>query len=179
MMIHDIDLILTLMNAPIESVDAVGAPVLSEHEDIANARVRFANGCVATITASRVSTKAERKMRIFQPDCYIGIDFLERTVRTVEKGKAKAGSEYPEISIERRSYEEVDALEQEIAAFVSAAANGTPPLVSGEDGLKALEGAIMITRSLREHWDRIGRESGVAPPPGGAGGARPRKDAVV
>jgi hypothetical protein len=73
----------------------------------------------------------------------------------------------------------VDALEQEIAAFVSAAANGTPPLVSGEDGLKALEGAIMITRSLREHWDRIGRESGVAPPPGGAGGARPRKDAVV
>jgi predicted dehydrogenase len=90
MMIHDIDLILTLVNAGIDWVDAVGAPVLSESEDIANARVRFTNGCVATITASRVSMKAERKMRIFQPDCYIGIDFLERSVRVVEKTPSPA-----------------------------------------------------------------------------------------
>ncbi len=172
MMIHDIDLILTLVNAPIESVDAVGAPVLSESEDIANARVRFANGCVATITASRVSMKAERKMRIFQPDCYIGVDFLERTVKVVEKGEAKPGSDYPDILVENRTYDEVDALKQEIAAFVSAVAQGTPPLVSGEDGLKALEAAIMITASLREHWQRMARggpsgpESGLPRPKG-------------
>ncbi|MFQ6018905.1 MAG: Gfo/Idh/MocA family protein [Kiloniellaceae bacterium] len=172
MMIHDIDLILTLAGASIESVDAVGAPVLSDVEDIANARVRFANGAVATITASRVSTKAERKLRVFQPDCYISIDFLDRTVRVVEKGKAKAGSDYPELSIETRSYQEVDALAAEIAAFVSAVANGTPPLVGGEDGLKALEAALMITRSLRAHWDRIGH--GV---PAGAAGTGPSPSA--
>lgn len=174
MMIHDIDLILTLVNAPIESVDAVGAPVLSESEDIANARVRFANGCVATITASRVSMKAERKMRIFQPDCYIGVDFLERTVKVVEKGEAKPGSDYPDINVENRTYDEVDALKQEIAAFVSAVANGTPPLVSGEDGLKALEAAIMITASLREHWQRMVRGG-----PSGPASGLPRPKGAV
>lgn len=156
MMIHDIDLILTLVEAGIDWVDAVGAPVLSDSEDIANARVRFANGSVATITASRVSIKAERKMRIFQPDCYIGIDFLERSVRVVEKGDVEPGSPYPGIRMDRRTYEEVDALEREIAAFAAAVADGTPPLVGGEDGLKALEAAIMITGSLRAHWDRLG-----------------------
>jgi predicted dehydrogenase len=154
-MIHDIDLILSLVNAPVESVDAVGAPVLSASEDIANARVRFANGCVATITASRVSTKAERKMRIFEPDSYIGIDFLNRTVTIVRKGKAVPGAEFPEIIAETHSYEEVDALECEISAFVESVRTGAPPLVTGEDGLKALEAAISITDSLRRNRERL------------------------
>ena len=154
-MIHDIDLILSLVNAPVESVDAVGAPVLSASEDIANARVRFANGCVATITASRVSTKAERKMRIFEPDSYIGIDFLNRTVTIVRKGKAVPGAEFPEIIAETQSYEEVDALEYEISAFVDSVRTGAPPLVTGEDGLKALEAAITITDSLRRNRERL------------------------
>ena len=154
-MIHDIDLILSLVNAPVESVDAVGAPILSASEDIANARVRFANGCVATITASRVSTKAERKMRIFEPDSYIGIDFLNRTVTIVRKGKAVPGAELPEIIAATQSYEEVDALEYEISAFVDSVRTGAPPLVTGEDGLKALEAAITITDSLRRNRERL------------------------
>ncbi len=175
MMIHDIDLILSLVDAPIESVDAIGAPVLSDFEDIANARLRFANGWVATITASRVSTKSERKMRIFQPDCYIGIDFIERTVKAVRREHAEAGADFPEIKIDTQTYEEVDALQQEISAFASAVAEGTPPLVSGEDGLKALEAAIMITCSLRENWERVRHEIGTVAHSGGADTGGPRR----
>ena len=155
LMIHDIDLILSLVNAPVESVDAVGAPILSASEDIANARVRFANGCVATITASRVSTKAERKMRIFQPDSYIGIDFLNRTVTVVRKGGSLPGADFPEIVAETQSYEEADELAREIAAFVESVRTGSKPLVTGEDGLKALEAAITITESLRKNRERL------------------------
>lgn len=154
-MIHDIDLILSLVNAPVESVDAVGTPVLSPSEDIANARVRFANGCVASITASRVSTKAERKMRIFQPDSYIGIDFMNRTVTLVRKAGTAAGADFAEILAETQSYDEVDELAREIAAFAHSVRTGTPPLVSGEDGLKALEAAITITESLRQNRERL------------------------
>lgn len=175
MMIHDIDLILSLVDAPIESVDAIGAPVLSDFEDIANARLRFANGCVATITASRVSTKAERKMRIFQPDCYIGVDFLERTVKAVRREHAKPGSDFPEITIDTQAYGEVDALGQEIAAFAAAVAEGKPPLVSGEDGLKALEAALIITKSLRESWERVRHEAETPVQPEGADTGGPRR----
>ena len=153
LMVHDLDLILTLVNAPLVSVDAAGAPVISETEDIANARLKFANGCVATITASRISLKTERKMRIFQGDAYFTIDFDAGRVRTIRKGSS--GRELmpgvPDVDIKEEVYEEGDALEREINAFLTSVIEGTPPLVSGEDGLRALEAALRVNDSLHAH----------------------------
>nr|MDA8253105.1 Gfo/Idh/MocA family oxidoreductase [Rhodospirillales bacterium] len=94
LMIHDLDLVLALVDSPIESVDAVGAPVASQHEDIANARVRFANGCVATITASRISLKTERKMRLFSQEGYMSVDFTARKLMMIgrERGLPLPGT---------------------------------------------------------------------------------------
>ena len=165
LMIHDIDLILTFVRAPIESVEAIGIPVLSPSEDVVNTRVRFRNGCFAAMTASRVSFKAERKMRIFQPDSYIGIDFLERTLRNVYKKAPASGAGRPEIAIENQTYDESDAIFEEDKAFVAAIANGTAPLVSGADGLRALEAATLIMRSLQENLERFAKARGAASSP--------------
>jgi len=149
LMIHDLDFILSLVQAPIVSIDAAGAPVFSDSEDIANARVKFANGCIANITASRISLKTERQMRIFQPDAYIAIDFDKRKTRIVEKKSAGPIGGFSDVDMEEESYEEVDELEREVEAFIAAVLDGTPPAVSGEDGRRALEAALTVTDSLR------------------------------
>jgi predicted dehydrogenase len=162
LMIHDIDLILTFVQAPIESVDAIGIPVISDSEDVVNTRVRFKNGCFATMTASRVSFKKERNMRIFQPEAYTKIDFLERSLRNVYKKDGPGIAGLPNVAIENETYEEADSLYEEDKAFIAAVANGTPPLVSGEDGLRALEAAKLIMRSLQENMDRFAAARGLA-----------------
>lgn len=160
LMIHDIDLILAFVKSPAESVDAVGAPVLTAVEDIANTRIRFANGCVANITASRISGKNERKMRIFQPDHYISIDFLTRKVVVARKGEGELFPGVPNFHIDEQVYEETDSLEREIEAFLNAVATKSPPPVSGEDGRRVLETAIMITGSLQKHLEFVRARSG-------------------
>lgn len=150
-MIHDIDLILALVDAPVTSVSAIGAPVLSASEDIANARLEFANGCVATITASRVSLKSERKMRIFQPDCYITVDFKESTMARLSAEGTLGSSHLPKINRNEWSYPETDSLEIEIAAFLDAVIERTSVQVDGAAGRNALQTAIMITDSLQAH----------------------------
>ena len=156
LMIHDIDMVLALVQAPVTAVDAVGAPVVSPTEDIANTRLRFANGCVANITASRVSLKTERKMRIFQRDAYVSIDLHNRKYTLLRKGSGKAWFPgLPPIDREERSFAEGDDLEAEIAAFLAAVASGKPPLVSGEDGRRALETAMKVTASLTESLERV------------------------
>lgn len=156
LMIHDIDLVLALVRSPVIAVDAVGAPVVSPTEDIANTRLRFANGCVANITASRVSLKTERKMRIFQRDAYVSIDLHNRKYTVLRKGTGKAWFPgLPPIDREERSFGEGDDLEAEIAAFLEAVAAGTPPLVTGEDGRRALETAMRVTAGLTESLDRV------------------------
>lgn len=152
LMIHDLDLILSLVDAPILSVDAAGAPVFSEREDIASARLKFDNGCIANITASRISLKTERRMRIFQPDAYISVDFEKRAIRTVRKGTGTSPFPgVPPVAISERDYSEGDPLEREITAFVAAVRARRAPMVSGEDGLRALDAAIQVTESLRGH----------------------------
>jgi predicted dehydrogenase len=165
LMIHDIDLVLAFIRAPIESVEAIGVPVLSPSEDIVNTRLRFANGCFATMTASRVSLKAERKMRIFQPDCYLGIDFMARSVRLVERHPDAPNA--PVIA--ERSFEEGDALLTEDTAFIAAVAGRTPPFVSGADGLRAVEAAALISASLKENFARLARARGLSASAGPAG----------
>ena len=160
LMIHDLDFILSLVQAPIASIDAAGAPVFSDSEDIANARVKFANGCIANITASRISLKTERQMRIFQSDAYIAVDFDKRKTRIVAKKSAGPVAGFSDIDVEEQSYEEVDELEREVEAFIAAVQGGTPPVVSGEDGLRALEAALSVTDSLRANWDIVQAAAG-------------------
>ncbi|MBX6322018.1 MAG: Gfo/Idh/MocA family oxidoreductase [Rhodospirillaceae bacterium] len=156
LMIHDLDLILGFVRSPIEWVHAVGAPILSPEEDIASTRIQFASGCVANVTASRVSMRSERRMRIFQRDSYTTIDFLNKKIAVFRKRSgAGAVGDLSDVTIEQKSYADVDTLEQEIAAFLNSAATGQPPLVSGQDGARALEAALMVNRSLREYWRRI------------------------
>jgi predicted dehydrogenase len=150
LMIHDIDIILNLVKSELKDIDASGAKVLSSTIDIANARLRFANGCIANVTASRISLKAERKMRIFQSDCYISVDFQNRILSRHAKSDGESAPGVPNIESRETVYENDDALKSEIIAFLAAVENGTPPLVSGEDGRRALQTATEITRLLKE-----------------------------
>jgi predicted dehydrogenase len=150
LMIHDIDLIQELVGTPIESIDAVGASVFSGEIDIVNARIRFKGGCVANTTASRISLKQERKIRIFQDDAYLSVD-LQQKILTVIRKKDAAPVESPaQVSIEEESFEQGDALLAEIEAFLRSVRQGSAPVVSGEDGLRALETAMQITALVQQ-----------------------------
>ena len=149
LMIHDIDLIQALVGAPLESVDAVGVPVLSATDDIANARLRFAGGCIANVTASRVSLKSERRMRIFQRDAYLSIDFQAGEASIARKGQGQSFPGMPEIGLERRRFADNDPLRLEIEAFVAAIRGTRPVAVSGAAGRDALATALRINQALQ------------------------------
>ena len=146
LMIHDIDVIASLVRAPTERVEAVGVPVLTERPDIANARIKFANGCIANITASRVSLKRERKIRFFQPDAYISIDYDQRRAQIFYKPAPGAG--WLDIRTETVEIKEGDALADEIDSFLECVRTRQHPLVGGAEGLRALEIASMISAQL-------------------------------
>jgi predicted dehydrogenase len=148
LMIHDIDLVQSLAGSDIVSIDAIGTPVFSGEIDIANARIRFANGCVANTTASRVSLKTERKLRIFEDAAYISLDLQQKILTLIRK---RAGVPQPgqlPVSIEEANLEQGDALKSEIASFLDCIRNDRKPIVSGEDGLRALETAFRITEQV-------------------------------
>ena len=149
LMIHDIDIVQSIVGRRIESIDAVGTPVFSGAVDIANARLRFEGGCVANVTASRVSLKTERKLRLFRDDAYLSIDLQQRILTVIRKRPtAPAAGELP-VLIEEQNFEQGDALRAEIHSFLDCIRHGRPPVVSGEDGLRALETAIRITGLLQ------------------------------
>ncbi len=158
LMIHDIDLILGTVNSDVTSIEAVGIPVLSPKIDIANARLTFADGCVANITASRVSREKVRKIRFFQPDAYVTVDTLApraqvfrrkevsgERLRQIASGEIEGGLgdivDYEDLPLDSQ-----DSLELELGAFVDAASGRSAPVVSGDDGLRALEVALEILR---------------------------------
>ncbi len=147
LMIHDIDLILSIVRSPVVSVDAIGTSVFSNEIDIANARLRFANGCVANATASRVSLKTERKLRLFQDDAYMSLDLQQKILTVIRKGEGVGADGMPQVAIDEKTYEQGDALKAEIEAFLEAVATGRPPPVTGEDGLLALRTAVSIGRA--------------------------------
>jgi predicted dehydrogenase len=148
LMIHDIDLILSIVRSPVVAVDAIGSSVFSKEIDIANARLRFANGCVANATASRVSMKTERRLRLFQDDAYVSVDLHQKVLTVIRKGAGLGADGIPLVAIQETSYEQGDALKAEIEAFLHAAATGSPPPVSGEDGLLALRTAVSIAEQV-------------------------------
>ena len=145
-MIHDIDLLLAMVPSPLRAVEAVGVPVLTQSVDIANARLRFANGCIANVTASRVSLKRERKFRIFQGNAYFSIDFDQRQVRVCRRESDAEGR--ATLTVEQLAVVEGDALANEIAAFVQAVRARETPTVTGWDGLRALEVAHVVRESV-------------------------------
>ena len=148
LMIHDIDIVQTIVGAPIASIDAVGTPVFSEEIDIANARIRFANGCVANATASRVSMKTERKLRIFEDDAYLSLDLQQKILTLIRKRPPGESSGPLPVSIEEQSLEPGDALKAEIESFLECIRTGRAPVVTGAAGLMALETAMRITEQV-------------------------------
>ena len=148
LMIHDLDVILSLVRSPVVSIEAFGVPVLTAEPDITNARLRFASGCVADITASRVALKRERKMRIFQPDTYLVIDYGEHRIRICRREPGPQAGGLPNLTYEEREVDGEDALEEEIRAFLRAVRERSEPVVSGRDGLQALEVAEQIIACL-------------------------------
>jgi len=146
LMIHDIDVIASLVRSEVERVEAVGVPVLTDKPDIANARINFVNGCIANVTSSRVSLKRERKIRFFQPDAYISIDYDQRRAQIYRKPAPGAG--WLDIRAENVEIKDGDALADEIDSFLDCVRARTLPLVGGADGLRALEIASMISAQL-------------------------------
>lgn len=154
LMIHDLDVIQSFVRAEVVTVESVGVPVLTSRVDIANARLRFQNGCIANVTASRVSMKRERKLRIFQPDAYVAIDYEQRTVRICRRVPATAPGALPEITVHEHDAGQGDPLRDEIAAFVAAVRARAAPVVGGREGLRALELAERIAASLEQEVSR-------------------------
>lgn len=164
LMIHDIDIILSLVQSEVQRIDASGVAVVSEEVDIANARLQFMNGCVANVTASRISQRKMRKMRLFQRDSYVSIDFLQRLSEvfriidpeegqesTVVLGQIDKGTRKRHIIYEQPKPPEGDAMRAEWQAFIDAVRNNTRPIVNGEDGLKALRVAEEITAIISKN----------------------------
>ena len=150
LMIHDIDIVQTIVGSPIESIDAIGTPVFSEDIDIANARIRFVNGCVANATASRVSMKTERKMRVFEDEAYLSMDLQQKILTVIRKRPGGLLSGVLPVTIEEQNFEQGDALKAEIQSFLECIRTGRPPVVSGEAGLAALTTAIQIAAQVKQ-----------------------------
>lgn len=147
LMIHDLDVILSVVPSPLERVEAVGVPVLSERVDIANARLRFASGTIANVTASRVAMKRERKIRFFQADAYVSVDYGDRTIRIYRRLPADDGG-LPSIDASEQHFSDADPLFDEIEAFVASVRSRATPLVDGETAVRAMEVAERIRAAL-------------------------------
>ncbi len=151
LMIHDIEIIQHLVKSKVSRIDAIGAPVFTGEEDIANARIAFENGCVANVTASRISLKSERKMRIFQRDAYLTLDFQNKKVLVAKRGEGELFPGVPNVQVQERELGQSDPLLSEISSFLEAIREGKQPQVSGRDGRMALETALKINESLARH----------------------------
>jgi len=154
LMIHDLDIVLSFTGCDVVSVDAVGVSVFSHYEDIANARLRFGSGCVVNLTSSRVSPDRMRKIRVFEPDAYFSTNYTEQEVLVYRKkpGPVPAGvSPMDMVTIESLPVERDEPLKRELASFIECVRERKRPVVSGQDGLAALELAERIVDEIREH----------------------------
>ncbi len=155
LMIHDIDLILNLVRSEVKSVHAAGISVISSNVDIANARLEFANGAVANVTASRISAKNERKLRLFQKEAYISIDFANHNITLVRPDAERTDDVIPGMRIDALSFDKGDALDDELKAFVHAVETRTPPMVTGRMGRDALAVALSIMDQIQVTGQRL------------------------
>ncbi len=144
LMIHDIDIILALVRSEITSIDAVGVNILTDHEDLANVRIRFGNGAVANLTASRVTDKEMRKIRLFKDDCYISLDYVKQEAVLYRKINNRITGKLINIKKE-------EPLKKELEAFIGCIKSGERPLVSGEEGRDALKIALQIENAVKQN----------------------------
>lgn len=149
LMIHDIDIILNFVKSDIKSIHASGVGVISNHVDIANARLAFETGCVANVTASRISTKNERKIRLFQKDAYVSVDFANHDITLIRKNGTSSGGIVPGTDIQKLSFSKGDALEDELTSFVDAVIHRHAPEVTGQMGRDALKIALNIMDQIQ------------------------------
>ncbi|HVV45813.1 MAG TPA: Gfo/Idh/MocA family oxidoreductase, partial [Bryobacteraceae bacterium] len=170
LMVHDLDIVLSLVQSPVSSLHAVGLPILSPKVDIANVRIEFESGCVANFTASRVSTEKVRKLRFFQPHQYVSIDYARQDLLVIDVSRAahadpaamaaavaSAGSGgFPGLHIDKPAVKPGEPLRLEIESFLEHVRTRTRPLVSGEDGRAALALAIDINAAIAAHAERAG-----------------------
>jgi len=150
LMIHDLDVILSVTSSPVSSLEAVGVAVLTDRIDVANARVRFADRLIANLNASRVAPRKERKIRFFQTDTYISLDYETRRIQLYRKEPPRDATSYPVISAEQIEIDEGDALRDEIAAFVESARSRHSPEVDPSAGLRVMELSERIVEAIRE-----------------------------
>jgi predicted dehydrogenase len=157
LMIHDLDIVLSFVNSPVKEIRAVGLPILTPRVDIANVRMEFESGCVANFTASRVSTERVRKLRFFQPQQYISIDYSRQDVMvfTVDPSAAKA-SPNPGIGMQKPPVVSEEPLHAELRSFLDAVRHHTRPQVPLEDGRRALAVALDVLAEIKEHSRRVG-----------------------
>jgi len=150
LMIHDIDIISNFVKSKVKSIHAAGIDVISKHVDIANARLEFENGCVANVTASRISTRDERKIRLFQRDAYISVDFANHGITIVKKNNKDKSSIIPGMDINKLCFNKGDALNDELKSFVKAVKNRESPEVTGKVGRDALKIALSIMAQITD-----------------------------
>jgi predicted dehydrogenase len=172
LMIHDLDLILSLVKSKPAKIDASGVGVISDHIDIANARIQFENGCIANITASRISAKKMRKMRIFQQNAYISLDFIEgfseiyyipEENQVIYKdgtiafslGKISTGDTKKEIKYNKLQRTDINPLKYELSSFIDSVSAGVPPVIGGKEGLEALKLAKEVMGKIEEHAEYV------------------------
>lgn len=150
LMIHDLDIILHVVSSEVKEVHAVGMSVITDKTDIANVRIIFENGTVANLTASRVSNKTLRKIRVFQPDAYISVNCAKREISVIRlDSELKESDDYPQLTSDKIKYPDSDPLADEIASFVTVVMNGTTPVVTGQDGRRALLVALGIIDQIK------------------------------
>ncbi len=150
LMVHDIDIILSLVNSEVKQLQAAGVSILTQHPDMANARVEFENGCVASLTANRVSADKIRRTRIFQPDGILSIDYLSQKLFFSKEGVPPGEEKTPEMVTEEIPVQKVDLLEAEIRSFLQSVRNRTHPRVSGLDGRRTLELALQVIQRIHD-----------------------------
>jgi predicted dehydrogenase len=160
LMIHDLDIVLSFVNSPVKEVRAVGLPILSGKVDIANVRLEFESGCVANFTASRVSTERVRKLRFFQPQQYVSVDYGRQEVLVFAVGKdgsqASAPSVNPQIRVSKPPVAAQEPLHGELKSFLHAVSEHSKPVVPVEEGRRALAVALDIVGAIREHGKKVG-----------------------
>ena len=160
LMIHDLDIVLAFVNSSVKEIRAVGLPILSGKVDIANVRLEFDSGCVANFTASRVSTERVRKLRFFQPNQYVSLDYSRQDALVFSVGQADNGtpSTNPQIQVTKLPTVQEEPLHAELKAFLNSVRQRTEPMVTLEDGRRALEVALHILAAIREHGTKVSLE---------------------
>lgn len=161
LMIHDVDLILNFVGSDVVRVEAVGAPVVTDKVDIAHAQLKFANGCLANVSASRIANAASRNIRLFQRDSYFNLDFIKKEIRVKRRGEGSTvmeGEVVHDLENTVLPIQDYDTLEMEIRAFCEAVREGHPPLVSGRDGRKALEVVLAIRQEIGKFIKDLGHD---------------------